>query len=146
MSRLAGKHHHVDQTGRHGAAAAIEELRALDRPFRDVHAEIGDDAVRDQEPAEGVEPGGRIDEPRIDQGEGPVLGAVVVVGGHGGHPFGRLRASAWSTAMRTATPISTCSRITLRASSATLESISTPRFMGPGCMMSASGLAQASLS
>ena len=37
--------------------------------------------------------------------------------------------------MRTATPISTCSRITLRAgSSATALSISTPRFIGPGCM------------
>ena len=56
-------------------------------------------------------------------------------------PAGQLRDSASSTAMRTATPISTCSRITDCAPSATLESISMPRFIGPGCMTSASGLA-----
>ena len=42
---------------------------------------------------------------------------------HGGccvHRFGRLRASASSTAMRTATPISTWSRMTLREWSATV--------------------------
>ncbi len=49
--------------------------------------------------------------------------------------------------MRTATPISTCSRITLRSgSSATALSISTPRFIGPGCITSASGLARPSFS
>ena len=56
------------------------------------------------------------------------------------------RAIASSTAMRTATPISTWSRMTLREWSAMVEAISTPRFMGPGCMMSASGLARASFS
>jgi hypothetical protein len=49
--------------------------------------------------------------------------------------------SASSTAMRTATPISTCSRISDWAPSATMLSISTPRFIGPGCITSASGLA-----
>ena len=58
-----------------------------------------------------------------------------------GYAFGRLRDSASSTAMRTATPISTCSRISDCAPSATMESISTPRFIGPGCITSASGLA-----
>ena len=49
--------------------------------------------------------------------------------------------------MRTATPISTCSRMTLRPkSSATTESISTPRFIGPGCMINASALARCSFS
>ncbi len=49
--------------------------------------------------------------------------------------------------MRTETPISTCSRITLCAgSSATALSISTPRFIGPGCITSASGAARASFS
>ena len=43
--------------------------------------------------------------------------------------------------MRTATPISTCSRMSDCAPSATMESISTPRFIGPGCITSASGLA-----
>ncbi len=45
-------------------------------------------------------------------------------------------------AMRTATPISTCSVIVERPGwSATLLSISTPRFIGPGCMTIASGFA-----
>ena len=45
--------------------------------------------------------------------------------------------------MRTAMPLLTCSRITERGPSATWESISTPRLMGPGCMTMASGLAVA---
>ena len=58
-----------------------------------------------------------------------------------GSRIGQVRDSASSTAMRTATPISTCSRISDCAPSATAESISTPRFIGPGCITSASGLA-----
>ena len=42
--------------------------------------------------------------------------------------------------MRTATPISTWSRMTLREWSAMVEAISTPRFMGPGCMIERVGL------
>jgi hypothetical protein len=57
------------------------------------------------------------------------------------HAFGMLRASASKTAMRTATPISTCSRMSDCELSATSVSISTPRFIGPGCMTSAPGLA-----
>ena len=42
--------------------------------------------------------------------------------------------------MRTATPIETCSSTRVRPMlSAITESISTPRFMGPGCMTLASG-------
>ncbi len=44
--------------------------------------------------------------------------------------------------MRTATPIATCSVIADCGPSATSESISTPRFIGPGCMTSAPGLAR----
>src|SRR3569833_2159542 len=50
------------------------------------------------------------------------------------------------TAMRTAMPWVTCCRITERGPSATLDAISTPRLMGPGCMTMASGLAAASRS
>ena len=50
-------------------------------------------------------------------------------------------------AILTATPISTWSWITERVmSSARSPSISTPRFIGPGCITMASGLAQASFS
>src|SRR5262249_59133965 len=59
----------------------------------------------------------------------------------GRHAFGRFRDSASSTAMRTATPISTCWRMSDWEPSATPVSISTPRFIGPGCITSASGFA-----
>ena len=45
------------------------------------------------------------------------------------------------TAIRTAMPKVTCARITDCGPSATSESISTPRFIGPGCMTMASGRA-----
>ena len=44
--------------------------------------------------------------------------------------------------MRTAMPLVTCSKITLLAPSANSLSISTPRLIGPGCMMIALGLSQ----
>ena len=59
-------------------------------------------------------------------------------------------ASLWleaRTAMRAATPISTWSWIRLTArSSATSESISTPRFIGPGCITRTCGAARPSFS
>ena len=111
----------------------------------DLRAEIDDQAVPDQQAAglhRGREPGSSS-RALTKASAGALLWRARL---HRRHWFGRWRASACSTAMRTATPISTCSRITLRASSATLESISTPRFIGPGCMTRASGLARASFS
>ena len=49
-------------------------------------------------------------------------------------------------AMRMAMQKVTCGRMTDCLPSATLESISTPRFIGPGCSTMASGLASASFS
>ncbi len=51
-----------------------------------------------------------------------------------------------SAAIRTKIPFVTCSKTVLWGPSATASSISTPRFIGPGCMISASGLAAASFS
>ena len=48
--------------------------------------------------------------------------------------------------MRTATPFATWSRMTDRPESAMSEAISTPRFIGPGCMTIASVFARASAS
>ena len=48
--------------------------------------------------------------------------------------------------MRTARPFVTCSRITERPQSAISLSISTPRLIGPGCMIIASGLVRANRS
>ena len=142
---LAGKHHHVDQTGGEQVAAAIDNLGIACDASGDMRPEIDDEAVPDQQASLTIQPRGRVEQARIDQGDG-ARALLWRIGLHRRHSFGRWRASACSTAMRTATPISTCSRMTLRASSATLELISTPRFIGPGCMMSASGLARASLS
>ncbi len=55
------------------------ELGALDGTFGDVHAEIGDDAVGDQQAAEGIETGRRIDHPRIDERQRAVRAAMVCV-------------------------------------------------------------------
>ena len=66
-----------------------------------------------------------------------------------GHCIGRriqLPARMLNTAIRTAMPNVTCGRMTLRAPSATAESISTPRFIGPGCITIASRFASASFS
>src|SRR5699024_7665155 len=47
----------------------------------------------------------------------------------------------YSTAIRTATPLVTCSTMTECSSSATSALISIPRFIGPGCMtMESSGM------
>ena len=46
-----------------------------------------------------------------------------------------------STAMRTATPFVTCSSTSDRAPCATAGEISTPSFIGPGCMTSTPGAA-----
>ena len=48
--------------------------------------------------------------------------------------------SRYSTAIRTLTPLATCSTIVDRGESATSAAISTPRFIGPGCItMACSG-------
>src|SRR6185503_20869269 len=60
--------------------------------------------------------------------------------------FHQLPATMLITAMRTAMPKVTCGRITECGPSATLESISTPRFIGPGCITIASRRASASFS
>ena len=44
------------------------------------------------------------------------------------------------TAMRSGTPLATCSRMSDLSPSAAASSISTPRFIGPGCMTTAVGL------
>jgi len=53
-------------------------------------------------------------------------------------------ASRYSSAIRIATPLVTWSVMTDWAPAATSAAISTPSFIGPGCMTSASGLAVAS--
>ncbi len=149
LARLAQLHAHIDETGRQHMAVAILDLGIVRRVgARHLRTGRDDDAILHQDSAGLVAVAGGVDQPRIDEGERPVL-FLRRPGGQGRrrHEFPvRLRVSASRHAMRTATPISTCSRMTERLmSSATSESISTPRFIGPGCMIKASGLARASL-
>ena len=136
---LADEGAHVDQAGRDQLAAAVDHFGAF-RHAGGADAALGlaDDAVGDQQVADDIEVARRIDDPRVGEQD---RAAVRQHFATSCHAFGRFRDSASSTAMRTATPISTCSRISDCAPSATIESISTPRFIGPGCMTSASGLA-----
>ncbi len=132
---LADKGAHVDQPGCDDPAGAIDDVGAFGHAGRaDAAAAFADGAVGDQHVADPVEIPGGIDQAGVGEQHRAAVGQHV-------HAFGRLRASASSTAIRTATPISTCSRISDCAPSATIESISTPRFIGPGCITSASGLA-----
>ena len=68
-------------------------------------------------------------------GRAPLISQVPVMTRASAPPSSR-----YSTAIRTLTPLATCSTIVDRAESATSAAISTPRFIGPGCMtMACSG-------
>ncbi len=133
---FADKGAHVDQAGRDDLAAAVDRLGAFRHAGgADALAGFADRAVGDQEVADDIEIARRIEDPGVGEQD------RAAVRQHRFHALGRFRDSASSTAMRMATPISTCSRIRDWAPSATMELISTPRFIGPGCITSASGLA-----
>ena len=124
LARLAQPRRQVDEAGRHHQAFRVDGLVGLAfRPLDDLP--VGHDTRR--RPRRGRSPG----RPRV-----PFLMMKL-------HQF---PATMLITAMRTAMPKVTCGRITECGPSATVESISTPRFIGPGCMTMASGLASASLS
>ena len=95
-------------------------------------AAIGDQPITDQQSTQRIKARGWVEQAGI--GDDRVS--------HAQRFRGNWRESISSTAMRQATPISTCSPITLRVGwSATALSISTPRFIGPGCITIESGLA-----
>ena len=143
-ARLADEGAHVDQAGRNQLAAAVDDVGASGTPARRCpswprgwrHRRSGGrrenrDRATDRRP--GHWRAGSAARRKSMRG---LCGAASASESSVGQ-----RRTAWSTAMRTATPISTCSRMTDCAPSATIESISTPRFIGPGCITSASGLA-----
>ena len=145
---LAQLHAHVDQPGRQAQPAAASTISASASAVGAASAPTA--AIRpsiDEQIAGCVEPARGIEQPRAaDQqaARSPLQSAPSFTAAAG--PLPRSRARISRQAMRTATPISTCWRIRLRSiSSATSLPISTPRFIGPGCMISASGLARAQL-
>src|SRR4029077_9315970 len=133
LPRLTQMDVHVDQPRSHDLAAAIHHHGARRG------AEVASDAL--DLALEQVHVGGLVDLPRrIDhpaapdqdpaQWSSPFPAALA----QSGEPPARRE----STAIRTATPLVTWGRITLCGPSATSLSISTPRFMGPGCRITRS--------
>ena len=128
VSGLAQTRRDIHQPGHHDQSAGIDRLIGNetprgctdrgDAPVDDVHVLPCIDAVL-----------------RVDQ---------TAVCNQNVHTFAP--ASILITAILTAMPKVTCGRITECFPSATLESISIPRFIGPGCITIASGLACASFS
>src|SRR5262249_52084157 len=131
VTRLAQVHVHVDESRTHPLAGCVDFRRALRR--REPAADARDLAVLDQHVLDGIDRPCGIDHPAPTDDEGA----------HGGAAGLRPPASKSNTAMRTATPLATWSRITEYGPSATSGDSSTPRFTGPGCMISTSGLAWA---
>ena len=112
---LADEGAHVDEAGRHHLAPAIDDLGALGHAGgADAALGLADHAVGEQEVARRCRdratgssdaPIGKQDRPALGDHHGDRLCAERASG------IRQVRASASSTAMRTATPISTCSRI-----------------------------------
>ncbi len=96
-------------------------------------ADVGDLAVNDQHAAHLVEAGERIDQPCIDEGRT----VRAEIGWKPGRRFWQMAGERLNSCCAPRRP-SRPARDERSMSSATLQSISTPRFIGPGCMMSAS--------
>ncbi len=125
---FAQAHGDVDEAGADDAAGGVDD--AVGNEARRRRADGDDPAGLDAHRRRAVEAARRIDH-----------AAVADLELHRQFP-----ATMLITAMRTAMPNVTCGRITAWSPSATAESISTPRFIGPGCMTMASGFASASFS
>ena len=125
--RLAQAHRDVDQPRRDDEAARVDD--AVRVPAVRRRADRRDPARRDVERRDAVDAVARVDDAAVGDLDLHQLPAIMLI-----------------TAIRTAMPNVTCGRITERSPSATAESISTPRFIGPGCMTMTSGFASASLS
>src|SRR2546426_11522499 len=123
---------HVHQPGGDNLVPHVPNLGAVGRP--EAGAKRGDFPVLNEDVRDLVEAPARVDhaaalqEQRLHHSGPPDRFAASA-------SSGRPPANRYSTAIRTATPFVTCSRITLWGPSATRASISTPRFMGPGCMI-----------
>ena len=120
----------VDQSGRDDAGVCVDRAGRAKAGRR--LAEGNDAAVGDVNVGLPVDVVARIDDAAVGNTDQSIV--------HAWFPARRLM-----TAMRTAMPKLTWERMTACLPSATSEAISTPRFIGPGCMTMASGLARASM-
>src|SRR5713101_4587332 len=112
----------VDQAGTDDLAGGVHDLRALGR--LQILSDLRDAAVGREHVGDGVQSVRRIHD-----------AAALDEEAHAAFP----PASRKRTAMRTATPLVTWSRMTEYGLSATSGEISTPRLTGPGCMIRTSG-------
>ena len=119
----------VDQPRAHHQAHGIDHAVCAEAARRVAHG--GDLAGGDEQVRPRIDVVGRVDQATVLDMNFHLI---------------QFPASMLITAILTAMPNLTCGRITACAPSATAESISTPRFNGPGCMTIASGLASASFS
>ena len=127
VARLAQARGNIDQTGHHDQAGGIDHLlrhKTLRRLADRSDALVGDEHILLR-----IDLVLRVDQATILDMNVHFAPAKVLI-----------------TAMRTAIPKVTCGRMTDCVPSATLESISTPRFIGPGCITMASLFASASRS
>src|SRR5213079_3161376 len=132
VPRLPQVHVQVHEARGDDLAAHVPYLHPVRGP--ESRARGRDLAVLDQQVGRAVQVPAGVDHPAALEQEGPHhSGAAARLAASASS--GRPPASRYSTAIRTATPFVTWSRITLCGPSATRESISTPRFMGPGCMI-----------
>src|SRR5439155_22655508 len=109
----------IDEAGRDDEPSGVDPLGA----FGSLRAR--DEAASDGDVPDVVDAGGRVEDPPALEHEART---------HAASPFAP-PSSRNSSAILTAMPFVTCSSITERGRSATSESISTPRFIGPGCMI-----------
>ncbi|KAJ8136901.1 hypothetical protein OY671_009886, partial [Metschnikowia pulcherrima] len=127
VPRLAQAGRQIDQARRHDEAGGVDAAVGgeIGRHLAD-----GADAARGEgEVTDSVQAGSGVDQTAVrDQDFHASFPAMMPI-----------------TAMRTAMPKVTCGRMTLCLPSATADSISTPRLIGPGCITMASDLARASL-
>src|SRR5699024_1063828 len=130
-----------------GPGSARDGLRILPAGFAQVGVQVDEAGQRDE--PDGVDDlGAARSKPGTDRGDRAAVDADVhrfpaewaaladEVSGHrrvlsAGAPA----SNRYSTAIRTATPLVTCSVMTARGESAACAEISNPRFIGPGCMM-----------
>src|SRR5581483_9962067 len=106
----------VDKAGQGDQAGGVEDIRAW---RGEALPRADDDAVFEVDvPWPAANDGGPLDQPFLaHEVSSPAPPSI-----------------RYKTAMRTVTPLATCATIVERSESATSAAISTPRFIGPGCM------------
>ncbi|CAB4953369.1 unannotated protein [freshwater metagenome] len=151
------RHHRSEATERSAAAAGLDGLGFFLARLAEVHVQVdetgGDDAARGVEELAAGEPGSHLDDVTVLDGNvaSTFTGLVEQRSARNDHSAScggshdrvsdrrspPVPSSENRTAIRTATPLVTWSRMAEPGRSAGSTTISTPRFIGPGCITSA---------